>query len=374
MFLDPFVDYLDATTHLGRWVGQRHGVIIDNFIFFLHYRVSVALFFGASLLVTTGLYVVDPIECISDASWILHVLDTYCWVHSTFTIPQHWNTSYSQEKELSAHPGVKPQNGNPAVLQSYYQWVCYVLAFQALLFYIPRCLWKNLEGGKVNTLLKLVAKFDDKSESDLIKYFCTGRRQDNNNSSFYNSYFLKLFSCEVLNLMVDLGQLYLATFANFTFLDAIQYITMNDPLEREDYIAQIFPKVTKCTFHAIGPSGNDVAYDAICILAFNAVNEKIYLGMQLWLVILLSISSILVIYRFLLLIPAFRIMILKHSTKYTEIESFYVFRHKLSIGNYCILMNLGRNLDLLQFTDVVNLLQIQLSKVDQVVQKSTLHL
>lgn len=98
MFLDPFVDYLDATTHLGRWVGQRHGVIIDNFIFFLHYRVSVALFFGASLLVTTGLYVVDPIECISDASWILHVLDTYCWVHSTFTIPQHWNTSYSQEK------------------------------------------------------------------------------------------------------------------------------------------------------------------------------------------------------------------------------------------------------------------------------------
>lgn len=67
-------------------------------------------------------------------------------------------------------------------------------------------------------------------------------------------------------------------------------------------------------------------------------------------------------------------MILKHSTKYTEIESFYVFRHKLSIGNYCILMNLGRNLDLLQFTDVVNLLQIQLSKVDQVVQKSTLHL
>lgn len=38
--------------------------------------------------------------------------------------------------------------------QKYYQWVCIVFIFQALLFYIPRYLWKTWEGGRLRILVK----------------------------------------------------------------------------------------------------------------------------------------------------------------------------------------------------------------------------
>jgi len=65
-------------------------VKVDNFVFFLHYNVSVGLLLGASLIITVGLYISDPIECTADAA-IDEVIDSFCWVHSTFTVPAKWN-------------------------------------------------------------------------------------------------------------------------------------------------------------------------------------------------------------------------------------------------------------------------------------------
>ena len=38
---------------------------------------------------------------------------------------------------------------------------------------------------------------------------------------------------------------------------------------------QVFPKVTKCTFHKYGPSGTVERIDGLCVLPLNIVNEKI---------------------------------------------------------------------------------------------------
>lgn len=43
---------------------------------------------------------------------------------------------------------------NGIITQKYYQWVCIVFCFQALLFYIPRYLWKTWEGGRLRLLAK----------------------------------------------------------------------------------------------------------------------------------------------------------------------------------------------------------------------------
>ena len=37
----------------------------------------------------------------------------------------------------------------------YYQWVCFTLFFQAILFYIPRYLWKTWEAGKIKMLVQV---------------------------------------------------------------------------------------------------------------------------------------------------------------------------------------------------------------------------
>ena len=56
---------------------------IDNNIFRLHYKGTVLIMACASLLVTTGQYIGDPIDCIVDGI-PGGMMDTYCWIHSTF--------------------------------------------------------------------------------------------------------------------------------------------------------------------------------------------------------------------------------------------------------------------------------------------------
>ena len=59
---------------------------IDNNVFRLHYKGTVLIMACASLLVTTGQYIGDPIDCIVDGI-PGGMMDTYCWIHSTFSVP-----------------------------------------------------------------------------------------------------------------------------------------------------------------------------------------------------------------------------------------------------------------------------------------------
>lgn len=52
-----------------------------------------------------------------------------------------------------------------------------------------------------------------------------------------------------------------------------------DQETRSDPMVEVFPRVTKCTFHKFGPSGSLQRHDALCILALNILNEKIYIFM-----------------------------------------------------------------------------------------------
>lgn len=59
-------------------------------------------------------------------------------------------------------------------------------------------------------------------------------------------------------------------------MDVLQFTSM-DQEHRTDPMIDIFPRVTKCTFHKFGPSGSIVNHDALCVLALNILNEKIYI-------------------------------------------------------------------------------------------------
>lgn len=52
------------------------------------------------------------------------------------------------------HPGIdKYTPGEKRVYHKYYQWVCFVLFLQAIMFYIPRYLWKTWEGKRIRSLV-----------------------------------------------------------------------------------------------------------------------------------------------------------------------------------------------------------------------------
>merc|ERR1712095_206701 len=69
-----------------------------------------------------------------------------------------------------------------------------------------------------------------------------------------------------------------------------------DDANRTDPMMKVFPRVTKCTFHHYGPSGTVNKKDALCILGLNIINEKIYVTLWFWLVILACLTAMYLIY------------------------------------------------------------------------------
>ena len=60
---------------------------IDDFVFRLHSKVTVVILLTFSLIVTASQFIGDPIDCVVE-DIPSEVMDTYCWIHSTFTLPQ----------------------------------------------------------------------------------------------------------------------------------------------------------------------------------------------------------------------------------------------------------------------------------------------
>ena len=89
-------------------------------------------------------------------------------------------------------------------------------------------------------------------------------------------------------------------------------MTELSPEEREDPMARVFPKMTKCTFHKFGPSGTVEKFDGLCVLPLNIINEKIYVFLWFWFIILTVITGMQVVYRLVVLfMPRLREMLLK---------------------------------------------------------------
>lgn len=271
---------------------------IDNNVFKLHYRVSCMILFMCSVLVTARQYFGDPIDCISRDDIPNELLDTFCWVHTTFSVVDSWNKTVGVEVP---YPGVdKYFPGERRVYHAYYQWVCFVLFFQAILFYLPHYLWKAIENGRIKAIRSnlcnpiLKDKERDEQKELLIKYL--NKCKDTHQATFY-LYCL----CEFLNLLNVLAQMIMmdkflgGQFTTYGW-QVLQF-TEWDFSVRYDPMIRVFPRLTKCTFHRYGSSGDVQRHDAMCILPINIINEKIYIFLWFWFYLLAIITFVAFIYR-----------------------------------------------------------------------------
>ncbi len=124
---------LDIFRGLKNLIKVSH-VHIDSTIFRLHYTFTVMCLLAFSLIVTTRQYVGNPIDCVHTKDIPEDVLNTYCWIHSTYTIPSAFWKRIGIDV---AHPGIdKTIDPEERRYVKYYQWVCFCLFFQVSL--IPR--------------------------------------------------------------------------------------------------------------------------------------------------------------------------------------------------------------------------------------------
>lgn len=123
---------LDVFRGLKSLVKISH-VHIDSPVFRLHYSLTVMLLSAFSLIVTTRQYVGNPIDCVHTKDIPEDVLNTYCWIHSTYTIKE----AFKKKVGVAVpYPGVDNTRGGKSddrKTYGYYQWVCFCLFFQVRL-------------------------------------------------------------------------------------------------------------------------------------------------------------------------------------------------------------------------------------------------
>ncbi|KAF4530229.1 hypothetical protein B566_EDAN017152 [Ephemera danica] len=162
------------------------------------------------------------------------------------------------------------------------------------------------------------------------------------------------------------GQMFLmnkffdGAFLTFGF-DVIAFLD-RDQEDRIDPMIFIFPRMTKCTFHKFGTSGEVERHDAVCILPLNVVNEKIYVFLWFWFLILGSLSALVVLYRLIVIAsPRMRVYLLRLRFRLIRGEILELLVRKSKLGDWFLISMLGENVDSLIFRDVMHDLAAKLS-------------
>ncbi|CAK1547439.1 unnamed protein product [Leptosia nina] len=220
-----------------------------------------------TLLVTSKQFFGDPIHCMTQekSDDNKEAINNYCWIYGTYTLRSRFT---GIEGKHMAYLGIGPEKGenNEQLKHTYYQWVCFVLLGQAMMFYTPRYLWKIWEGGRLKGLASDLASpltpkdWSESRRGELVAYLT------HTNVYTHNMYALRYMFCEILNLVNVVGHIFLldmflgGAFRNYGAAVAAFSHTPQVPNDFMDYASvnpmdEFFPKLTKCFIRSYGPSG-----------------------------------------------------------------------------------------------------------------------
>ena len=214
----------------------------DNWLFKLYYKASFGICLAGSILCAASAYIGNPITCDHQHVPSQAVVEQYCWLHGSYSIPEKYHDHFGCKTEPS-------RSYTEKVTTAYYQWVVFVLLLSAILFLLPRKIWKILEGGTI-------AHFgtDAKSAFVLADGETTGRLV-NTYVRFFNvikyksdRYFANFVLCEVLNVGILIFNFCLTNvFLNYDFAsygaNVVSYYQLNKVSRDEEVnpMCNIFP-------------------------------------------------------------------------------------------------------------------------------------
>jgi len=237
------------------------------------------------------------------------VLNKYCWISSTFTLPKHYDGNINED---FIHHGVGPDvEGDEKVYHAYYQWVPLMLSVQAAFFYLPHWIWKQLENKRLETIIAGLNNADCAEKNAKIDALTKYMRERMKDQYEHKMWAAKFYFCEFLNFVNIIFQICITDrFLGYSFsnygLVAAGWSNL-DPEERVDPMSKVFPRMTKCRFDKFGSSGTIQNFDALCVLGMNIINEKIYVFLWFWFIALAVVTGLNLVYRAMtLLMPSIR--------------------------------------------------------------------
>ena len=185
----------------------------------------------------------------------------------------------------------------------------------------------------------------------------------------YSSYYLKYQVCEWLNVLNVIFQIVLLDifFGGMftTYGSMIWNISELDPEDRSDPMNLVFPKVAKCTFYRGGPSGTIQNYDGLCVLQLNIFNEKIFIFLWFWFVLLAIVTALNMCYRvFTIFSVRGRAFLLCSATNLMlDQQTAEKITTKLPQSDWFFLTLIGANLDFKIFLSLIDQLDKRITPV-----------
>lgn len=265
-------------------------------------RYTVAIIVAFAIIVSGQQYFIGkPLNCWEPKHFTgshKKYMNSYCWVKNTYYLPFQDNIPKSHEEDKRR---VLP----------YYQWIPFILLGQALFFYIPSFVWHGLNdraGVDSDDILKTAHKIADMKQEDTrnktlkfiskqIHRFLTAtspveggktisRIRSTICSRRFSGYLLMIFlfskvlyAANVIVQLVVLNKLLGTKYGSFG-IDFLRGKEHTDENWMED-ATNTFPKVTMCDFQ-VRRLGNVHRYSVQCVLPINMYNEKIYVFLWFW--------------------------------------------------------------------------------------------
>ncbi|XP_040572044.1 innexin inx2 [Lepeophtheirus salmonis] len=332
---------------------------IDNWNFKLFHKGNALFFFGGSLVGVMSQYFGEPINC--DFKGLEGELASdYCWIHGSSFIKPEYQTHMKCIVDLE---GIDSEDDAPDT--SYYQWVTFMMLFQAGITLLPHKIWNLIEGGliasfgsegKASIMLYDHSKMEEESvvmEKVVQKFVNYFRAIFHHN----NLYFFQFFCCELLNYLILLfnfwaTDLFLQGKFRYYGWNVLQYYLMTKA-ERENSInpfCQTFPTEVSCTVPNIGAAGGEQFHNGLCVLSQNIINEKVYLALWFWLVFVMILSIMYFLFRICTIcFDGLRVLLLRSRVYHRYDPEILValdyVMAKSYIGDWFVLHQLGKNVN-----------------------------
>ncbi|CAJ0580383.1 unnamed protein product, partial [Mesorhabditis spiculigera] len=289
-----------------RSVVQGH--VLDDPVDRLNYRTAALVLSFFAILVSAEQFAGSPIKCWMPQEfgegWSQYV-HQYCFTSNTYFVRNNdTDTLDSDHREQIPHI-------------AYYQWVPFMLAVQALCFYLPNWLWtayasgfsidlancvegalkaKTLSGEARQKEIELVAITVSEGlglgESRNSRYFRFRRDYLSNTLTWL---YIVMKCLYVVNIVAQLCLLnrFLGT-QNHLFWGFNVFRSLLQGMEWDR--TGLFPRVTFCDLRVHQSHGTPMTYTVQCVLPLNMLNEKLFVLMWAMLALLLPITTLNAIY------------------------------------------------------------------------------
>ena len=336
-------DVFDKFTQYFTWDSTD----LDNWVWKLHSKASVAICMVTAALCICSTYFGNAIDCMDNED---PYVTQYCWIYGSYQFALDQKVFVERIADRIGQNCIPDDYYDPEAHErpttAYYQWVIFMLFGHGILFMLPDRLWKFFEGGLVNEFVPFEKQDDDESNSNDKEK--KARKFINLSKSQNKVYLTSFLACETLNFGVAIVNfLIIDLFLNGKFAtygtDVIRYLIGYDGAVK-DPMCSTFPTLVSCEHYHAGTNGKIDVRNKICILSQNIINEKIYLLLWFWILILFVVSILMLFYRSCtILFPSVRRYELMYRARKGTSDTIEVVGKHVSLSQWFILSQIGRN-------------------------------